>query len=124
MKEKRSEIITAQYFELLDSHLDDLINGRKDVMYELNDIADILCVSQKHLIKIIQSTRGSHPCHFYVLKILERARQLLADTGLSIAEIARRLTYDPSNFTKFFKKYEGLTPSQYRENGKKAKSSP
>jgi len=111
---KRSDIITNRYFELLDSHLDDLISGRTDLMFELQDIAGILCVSQKHLIKIIQSTRGNHPCHFYVLKILERAKQLLTHTDLSIAEIARLLTYDPSNFTKFFKKYEGLTPSQYR----------
>lgn len=121
---KRSEIITTRYFELLDSHLDDLINGRKDVMFELNDIAGILCVSQKHLIRIIQATRGSHPCHFYVMKILERSKHLLSDTDHSIAEIAHRLTYDPSNFTKFFKKYEGLTPSQYRTACKKAKSSP
>jgi AraC-like DNA-binding protein len=25
------------------------------------------------------------------------------------------LTFDPSNFTKFFKNYEGITPKQFRE---------
>lgn len=121
---KRSEEITGRYFGLLDSHLDDLLNGRTDIMFELADIAEILCVSQKHLIKIIQGTRGNHPCYFYIRKILEKAKSLLSGDELSIAEIARRLTYDPSNFTKFFKKYEGLTPSQYRDALKKAKSSP
>lgn len=121
---ERSEVITTRYLEFLDSHLDDLIQGRKDVMFELNDIAGILCVSQKHLIRIIQATRGSHPCHFYVKKILERSKDLLSETDHTIAEIAHRLTYDPSNFTKFFKKYEGLTPSQYRAACKKVKSSP
>lgn len=121
---KRSEEITARYFELLDTHLDDLIKGRTDVMFELNHIAEILCVSQKHLIKIIQETKGDHPCHFYVSKILEQIKILLSDTDLTITEIAYRLTYDPSNFTKFFKKHEGKTPSQYRTEFKKAKSSP
>ncbi len=121
---KRSEVITTQYFELLDTHLNDLISRRADIMFELNAIAKILCVSQKHLIKIIQETKGNHPCHFYVRKILEQTKRLLSGTDWTITEIAHRLTYDPSNFTKFFKKYESLTPSQYRTGLKKAKSSP
>lgn len=116
---KRNEEITAKYFELLDTHLNDLTSGRTDVMLELNDIAKNLCVSQKHLIKIIRETKGNHPCHFYVQKILEQAKRLLSDTDYTVSEIAHRLTYDPSNFTKFFKKYEGLTPSLYRANLKK-----
>jgi AraC-like DNA-binding protein len=32
-----------------------------------------------------------------------------------VADIAASLTYDPSNFTKFFKRFAGLTPKQYRE---------
>ncbi len=120
----RNEEITTQYFGLLNSHLKDLINGITSEMFELNDIAKILCVSQKHLIKIIQETRGNHPCHFYIKEILDQTKILLSDTDWTIAEIAHRLTYDPSNFTKFFKKYEGKTPSEYRTEINKAKSSP
>lgn len=120
---ERATYVTSQYFSLLDKHLHDLIDGQATEMYELNDIAKILCVSPKHLIKLIQKTSGYHPCHFYVQKILETTKQLLLTTNLSISEIAFRLTYDPSNFTKFFKKYEKMTPSQFRSN-KKAKSSP
>ena len=65
---KRSEEITIQYFEFLDRHLAELISGVSIEMLELQDIANILCVSQKHLIKIIQETSGNHPCHFYVHK--------------------------------------------------------
>ncbi|MDF7820688.1 helix-turn-helix transcriptional regulator [Runella sp. MFBS21] len=121
---KRSDQLVTHYFFLLDSHLNDLISGKTNDMFELNDIANILCVSQKHLIKIIQKAKGNHPCHFYMEKILEQSKLLLSDTDWSIAEIAHRLTYDPSNFTKFFKKYEGKTPSEYRMEVKKAKSSP
>lgn len=118
---KRNNEITAQYFELLDTHLSDLVNGNAGEMFELQDIAKILCISQKHLIRIIQETSGNHPCHFYVQKILEQTKILLADTDWTITDIAYRLTYDPSNFTKFFKKYEGITPSQFREMQKSEK---
>ncbi|MGE8421745.1 MAG: helix-turn-helix domain-containing protein, partial [Sphingobacterium siyangense] len=60
---------------------------------------------------------------FYVQKILTCTKSLLANNELTISEIAQRLTYDPSNFTKFFKKYEGMSPSQFRQL-QKAKSSP
>ncbi len=120
---KRSEEITIQYFELLDRHLAELIDGVSIEMLELQDIANILCVSQKHLIKIIQETSGNHPCHFYVQKILTCTKTLLTNSELTISEIAHRLTYDPSNFTKFFKKYERMSPSQFRQL-QKAKSSP
>lgn len=113
-KERRTEV-TGCYFELIDSHLEDLLSGRIDRMFELSDIADRLSISQKHLIRIVKETRGNHPCHFYVQAILEKSKHLIATTRLPISEIAQRLTYDPSNFTKFFKKYVGVTPSKYRD---------
>jgi AraC-like DNA-binding protein len=49
------------------------------------------------------------------MKIMDIARDLLANTADSVTQIATRLTFDPSNFVKFFKRFEGLTPKQYRE---------
>ena len=40
---------------------------------------------------------------------------LLKETKASIAQIAIQLTYDPSNFSKFFKKWTGLTPGNFRK---------
>lgn len=113
---ERKEEITERYFELIHSHLEDLLSGSTDLMYELREIADRLSVSQRHLIRVVKETRGNHPCHFYVQAILEKSKHLMATTQIPISEIARKLTYDPSNFTKFFRKYEGVTPSQYRNN--------
>jgi len=39
----------------------------------------------------------------------------LQNSDKAIADVAIQLTYDPSNFTKFFKKMEGITPKQYRQ---------
>ena len=36
--------------------------------------------------------------------------------------IANRLTYDPPSFTRFFKKFAGQTPSQFRNSETKTKA--
>ncbi|MBB6500700.1 helix-turn-helix domain-containing protein [Pedobacter cryoconitis] len=115
-KISRNEEITQAYFTLLDQHLADLISGREIEMMEISQLADRLFISAKHLSQTIQLTMGHHPCHFYDQKILDAAKKMILETPLSIAEIARKLTYDPSNFSKFFKKYTGKTPGQFKQD--------
>lgn len=111
---QRDEQITATYFDFIDRHLDDLLSGKVIQMLELNEIADQLSVSHKQLIQLMKKQYGQHPCFFYDQKILDKSKQLLRDSDWPIAKIALRLTYDPSNFSKFFKKYTQQTPGQYR----------
>lgn len=112
---KRNEEITKAYFDFLDSHLTDLVGGKAIEMLELNQIADALFLSHGHLTDTIRETTGYHPCHFYDEKIIDQAKRLLIGTDQSIAAIAQKLTYDPSNFSKFFKKLTGQTPGEVRK---------
>lgn len=61
--------------------------------------------------------RTGLPPHQYVLRRrIERARSLLADTDLSIVEIALRCGFgDQSSFTTAFRRRTRLTPGGYRE---------
>ena len=44
-----------------------------------------------------------------------RARDLLSDSALSIADVSARLGYgNPPAFTRAFRKWSGLTPAEYR----------
>ena len=54
----------------------------------------------------------------YVIKVrLNKAKELMKEKGLSMNEIAYKLGYDDySHFSKIFKKYEGLSPAEYRKN--------
>lgn len=115
----RGTEITQLYFAFLDRHIDDIINGRVSEFLEINKIASELAISHTHLTDTIQKEMGQHPCHFYDLKIIEKAKEMLSNTSLPIAEIARKLTYDPSNFSKFFKNWEGKPPGQFRTEHKK-----
>ncbi|QJB31836.1 helix-turn-helix transcriptional regulator [Chitinophaga oryzae] len=113
---KQSEKITQSYFAFLDKHIAEVISGEAPQFLELNQIASALFVSHAHLTATIQQTMGHHPCHFYDQKIVDAARKMLAETDKPVAEIANVLTYDPSNFSKFFKKMTGQTPGQYRSS--------
>lgn len=111
----RQHEITADFLQILDRHLADLLAGRVMDMYEIRDVADELHIHPTHLSNTIRLTTGKAPCYFFEEKIMAIARTMLTDSQQSIASIAVTLTFDPSNFTKFFKRFQGVTPKQYRE---------
>lgn len=112
----RPEQITKDFLIELDKHLDDIVSSKTDIMFDVRDFAKILHIHPVHLSNTIKQTTGKAPCDFCEAKILEISKSLLQNSKLTIANIAIQLTYDPSNFTKFFKKYSGQTPSEYRNS--------
>ena len=111
----RQHEITADYLRAVDRHLADIVAGRATEMFEVRDLAGLLCIHPTHLSNTIKLATGHSPCYFFEARIMDAARKLLRDPGRSVANIAANLTYDPSNFTKFFKRFQGCTPKQYRE---------
>ncbi|SIN86743.1 helix-turn-helix domain-containing protein [Chitinophaga niabensis] len=112
---KRSKEITENYFQFLDKHIAEVVSGEVSNFMKINQIASELFISHKHLTDTVQKETGNHPCHFYDLKIIDEAKKMLSETDKSASEIAKILTYDPSNFSKFFKKFVGQTPEKFRK---------
>ena len=49
---------------------------------------------------------------------LEKAKELLIDARLKLYDISSAVGYSDQNyFSKVFKKYEGITPIEYRKKG-------
>lgn len=111
----RQHEVATGYLKEVDKHISDIISGHTDKMFGINDFARMLYVHPRHLTDIITSVTGNHPCFHFEHKLVAAAKQMLADGKLSIASIATQLTYDPSNFIKFFKRYTGQTPKQFRK---------
>jgi len=111
----RQDEITNNFLKEIDNHLADLLAGRVEDMFEIKEFADKLHIHPIHLTNTVKLATGNHPCHYFENKILEIARQKLEENELSINEIASLLTFDPSNFTKWFKKFQGVTPTRYRK---------
>lgn len=112
---RKAEIL-SQFKEVLDGHLDDVMTGRINKMFDLKEIADFIGLHPVHLSNVIKLETGHHACYFFEQRILLEAKKLLNDTNLPIGTIARTLDYDTSNFTKFFKRFMGITPSIYRKS--------
>ena len=111
----RKEEIFQHYLQLIDQHLADLLAGKVDEMFELRNFAEALFIHPTHFSNVIKEHTGYHPCYFYEEKLLTIAKELLMDNKYAVADVASILTYDPSNFTKWFKAFEGMTPTQYRK---------
>lgn len=111
----RQHEITADFLREIDKHLDDIVANRVTDMFEIRDLAEQMHIHPTHLSNTIKLVTGKAPCYFFEMKIMDIARDLLVNSNASVTDIATRLTFDPSNFVKFFKRFEGLTPKQYRE---------
>ncbi len=117
----RQHEITADFLKELDKHLADIVENGVTEMFEIRDVAAILHIHPTHLSNTIKLTTGKPPCFFFEEKIMEVAKRMLVETPMSIGEVAATLTFDPSNFTKFFKRFAGTTPREFREAVRLAK---
>lgn len=114
----RKREIFQQYLQQLDVHLQELKDGKTERALQIKDLAALLHVHPVHLSNTVKEVTGQSTCQFYEERILAIAKELLLSTNKTIADIAHQLTYDPSNFTKFFKQYTGITPKQFRNQFK------
>ncbi|RFZ90591.1 AraC family transcriptional regulator [Mucilaginibacter conchicola] len=110
---RRHEIF-AEFLRELDKHLDDVLSERRSDMFEIRDLAEILHIHPTHLTNTIKQLTGKSPCWYFEDKLMAIAKGML-EQNIPVKEIAFKLTFDPSNFTKFFKRFEGVTPKEYKE---------
>ncbi|WP_298732958.1 AraC family transcriptional regulator [uncultured Chitinophaga sp.] len=81
----------------------------------VSDYAALLNISPNHLNKTVKMITGKSPGKWIDETIVLEAKVLLSQTRFSISEIAAEVGIDDqSYFTRLFKKYEGLTPSEFR----------
>lgn len=112
----RKKEIVGQFLHELDIHIADLKVGRADHAYEIRDLARILHIHPVHLSSTVKEVTGRSTCDHFEERLVNVSKELLLTTDMSISSIALQLTYDPSNFTKFFKHFTGVTPRMFRRN--------
>ena len=85
----------------------------------VNDYAERLHISPKHLIDLCKKNTGKTPLQLIKEYTVAEAKRLLYNTGLTIKEVAYELNFDdPANFSKYFKSVCGYSPANYRREGK------
>ncbi|MFO7636621.1 MAG: response regulator [Clostridia bacterium] len=91
----------------------------RDNIYEdvsLVSVAEKLQIHPNYLSKIFKAETGQSFTEHVIKYKMNEAKKLLKDSQLKIYEIADRLSYkDVAHFTRLFKKYFGVSPSEYRQ---------
>jgi len=111
----RQKEIVQDYIRELDSHIASLEAGTETRALEIRDFASRLHIHPVHLSNTVKRVTGRSTCDLYEERLLRISKKLLLQPNTTIASVAERLTYDPSNFTKFFKHYTGMTPKEFRK---------
>lgn len=95
------------------SYLNENLSGE----INLNKLADIFSMNPAYLSQFFKNNTGMNYHVYLTLLRINRAKEMLATTRMSISEIAASAGFaDYRVFTKAFKRAEGILPSQYRNS--------
>jgi AraC-like DNA-binding protein len=93
------------------------IDSRFSEELSIVGLAKACGLSSTHFRRLFRDLLRMAPTDYVLALRIQRARQLLAVTGKSVAEVASETGfYDQSHFTKRFRDATGMTPIQYRRS--------
>lgn len=109
--EKRQDVILRSFLKLVWKYY--------TTEHNVDFYAERLCLSSKHLSRVVRNLLGKTPYAVIRDELLQRATYLLAETQTSVQDVSRELHFaETAAFCKFFKKHTGLPPTAYRKNRK------
>lgn len=89
--------------------------GNED--FNLDIAASMLYISPNYLRQMFKKVTGETFIEYLTNQRMKKAAELLRDNSLKISDITEQVGYSSqSYFTKCFKKYYNVTPTEYREN--------
>jgi len=95
--------------------LHEYVRDRLDQDLRLDELAAIAGLSRFHFCVSFKRATGQTPYEWLVHLRMEKARELLAATQMSIYQIALEVGYQtPSAFASAFRRTQGVTPSAFR----------
>jgi len=90
-----------------------LMKGVPTVQY----VADELYVSPHYLSDMLRTLTGQNAQQHIHNKLIEKAKEILSISNLSVAEVAYQLGFEhPQSFNKLFKQKTNLSPLQFRQS--------
>jgi AraC family transcriptional regulator len=95
----------------------DYIQGHLDQPLPLAELSAIAQLSPYYFTRLFKQTTGFAPHQFVIHRRIERAKHLLKQKKLSIAQVALEVGFtDQGHFTKCFQKFMDISPKFYRDS--------
>jgi AraC family transcriptional regulator len=93
----------------------DYINEHLGEDLSLTKIAAQVDMSQYYFCRLFKQSVGITPHKYLIQQRVERAKSLLRQRELTILDIAADCGFaNPSHFAKYFRRYTGVSPQQFR----------
>jgi AraC family transcriptional regulator len=95
--------------EFIEEHLAEEIS--------LAALAKLVDLSLYHFARAFAQSFGTPPHRYHMARRMDRAKGLLQRPALSVTQIGARIGFrETSSFSKAFRKFTGLTPTEYRRH--------
>ena len=84
------------------------------------ELSELCHLSRTHFFRLFRLQVGCTPFEYLRQRRVQQARRLLAETGMTVAEIGGKVGWpDPYHFSRMFKAATGMAPTHYRSNWRK-----
>lgn len=103
----------------LEEILDVYFNDQKSVLQGIPTVqllSEKLNISPSYLSDMLRSLTGQNTQQHIHHKLIDKAKEKLSTTDLSVSEIAYQLGFEhPQSFSRLFKSKSGISPIEFRE---------
>ena len=112
--------ISNDFLERLETLLNDYFNNETALMKGLPTVqylSEELNVSPGYLSDMLRSLTGQNAQQHIHNKMIEKAKEILSTSNLSVAEVSYQLGFEhPQSFNKIFKRKTNLTPIEFKQS--------
>ncbi len=120
---KKTSDAVKQVSESMDKRTNSTVDKAKEYINEnyakdisLDDVSREVDISPYYFSKVFKEETGENFIEYLTNIRIEKAKELLIETDLSMKEICGSIGYsDPNYFSRTFKKNTGVTPTEYKE---------
>jgi AraC family transcriptional activator of pobA len=112
--------VNSDLLQKLEEILDECFNNEKLLMQGIPTVqylAEHLNITASYLSDMLRSLTGQNAQQHIHNRLIEKAKELLSTTSLSVSEVAYELGFEhPQSFSKLFKTKTNLSPLEFRQS--------
>ena len=114
------KLVNNDLLHKMDAYLSERFDDKRSTMSGLpsvQEIADHLHASPRYLTDMLKSLTGQNTQQHIHERLIEKAKDILSTSDLTVAEIACQLGFEhPKSFSKLFRKKTNMSPVSYRQS--------
>lgn len=120
MQNQHLQHLSIHHKEELNNPLAHIVGYIKNNIHEklkIDNLSTKACMSKATFYRVFKRELGISPIEFIFNEKIAKAKELLRNPKNKLSEISNELGFSDANyFIRIFKKKEGVTPMQYRNN--------